>query len=562
MMRSFAILKRLGRDERGVISILGAFFIVIALGLCVLVVDVGHLYLAKRRLQSAVDAAALAAAGQPENAREILRTSLARNGYRDTDTDVEVGRYTADPSVAAANRLDRDGGLEPNAVRVTKTITTPGFFAGIFGSDAARITAAATAARIPSVSFSLGSGLADLSAGDINQILGKMLGADLSLSLIDYEGLASANVDALSMLNQLAVETGLDAGTYGELADATVTLGQLLAAARARLEAQRDGQNSAALQAINLLSLQAPPGISARLGALMDMTLWQDRRIGSIVEKGSGGAAINLFDTVRAMARLYGAGHLVDLGSALSIPVVGSSVSAYLSAGEPVASMTTGTVGSRLATSQMRLALSVTVANVDLGIAKATVRVPVYVQMASASAIVTAIPCHPQTMATITAAPVAAWARIGDVDTGSLSDYGSDPIPQQPEIVSLTILGIPVEIGATGIASVAAGPPQALDFRQDDIAEGAVKATSADADHLLSDLAGDLVLDVRGKTVGAAVQSTLSNIVMPLLRPTLTSVLRSLDPLVYRLLQTAGLRLGTVSVGVHGVSCGHPTIVG
>jgi uncharacterized membrane protein len=464
--------------------------------------------------------------------------------------------------VAAANRLDRDGGLEPNAVRVTKTITTPGFFAGIFGSDAARITAAATAARIPSVSFSLGSGLADLSAGDINRILGKMLGADLSLSLIDYEGLASANVDALGMLNQLAVETGLDAGTYGELADATVTLGQLLAAARARLEAQPGGQNSAALQAINLLSLQAPPGISARLGALMDMTLWQDRRIGSIVEKGSGGAAINLFDTVRAMARLYGAGHLVDLGSALSIPVVGSSVSAYLSAGEPVAGMTTGTVGSRLATSQMRLALSVTVANVDLGIAKATVRVPVYVQMASASAVVTAIPCQPERMATITAAPVATWARIGDVDTGSLSDYGSDPIPQQADIVSLTILGIPVEIGAVGVASVAAGPPQALNFRQADIAEGVVKSASADADHLLSELAGDIVLDVRGNGVSGVVQNILSGIVMPLLRPTLISVLSSLDPLVYRLLQTAGLRLGTAGVGVHKVNCGHPTIVG
>jgi uncharacterized membrane protein len=49
---------------------------------------------------------------------------------------------------------------------------------------------------------------------------------------------------------------------------------------------------------------------------------------------------------------------------------------------------------------------------------------------------------------------------------------------------------------------------------------------------------------------------------MPLLRPVLVSVLASLDPVVYTLLQAAGLRLGTTSVIVHGVSCGRPTIVG
>lgn len=563
-LRCACIFRRFGCDQRGVISILGAFFVMLGLSMCVLVIDVGHLYLAKRRLQSAVDAAALAAAGNPESADAIVRTSLARNGYEGADIDVEAGTYAADPSVAVTDRMDPDSGYAPNAVRVTKTITTPDFFAGVFGADGlARITAVATAARIPNVSFSVGSGLAGLSAGDINQILGKLLGAQLSLSLVDYNGLASANVDALSLLNQLATRADLTTGTYGDLADANITLGQFLAAAQAALNAHPGEQNDAALQALNLLSLQVPPGASARLGALMDTSLWRTRRIGTVVEQKPGQATMNLFGVITAMARLYAAGHLADLGSGLSIPVANSSVSAYISAGEPWASMTAGPVGSALSTSQMRLALTVTVANVNLGIAKAVIRVPVYVQMANGGASVASIPCRPDgTRAVITATPMAVRAQIGEVDTGTLSDYGSVPAPQQPTIVSLTVLGIPVDIQASAAASVAAGPSQELDFRQDDIDAGTVKSAGADTSHLMSDMAADLVLNVRGTGTTGVVDSVLAGTVMPLLRPVVVSILSSLDPVVSKLLQVAGLRLGVVSVAVRGVNCGHPTIVG
>jgi uncharacterized membrane protein len=78
----------------------------------------------------------------------------------------------------------------------------------------------------------------------------------------------------------------------------------------------------------------------------------------------------------------------------------------------------------------------------------------------------------------------------------------------------------------------------------------------------MSDMAADLVLNVRGTGTTGVVDSVLAGTVMPLLRPVVVSILSSLDPVVSKLLQVAGLRLGVVSVAVRGVNCGHPTIVG
>jgi uncharacterized membrane protein len=245
------------------------------------------------------------------------------------------------------------------------------------------------------------------------------------------------------------------------------------------------------------------------------------------------------------------------------VAIPDSSVSAYLSAGEPMASVAVARVGGGLETSQVRLALMVTVPDVDLGVAQATIRVPVYVQMAAGRAQVAAIPCQRDaTMVRINATPTAVSARIGNVDPALLSDYAEDPGFPQASIVSLKVLGIPVEIEATAEVSAAPGPVQTLNYTQSDIDTGIVRSAGAGNQHLLSDLAGDLNLTVKGSGLTGLVSNIVATTVMPLLRPVLVSVLSSLDPAVYTLLQTAGLQLGTTSVIVHGVSCGRPTIVG
>jgi uncharacterized membrane protein len=559
------LLRRFHRDERGVVSILGALLILVGLGLSVLVVDVGHLYLTKRRLQSAVDAAALAAAGNPNNASAIAQAVLTQEGFDTSELAVQPGLYTPDPSLAVTARLNTASDAPANAVRVTNRIATPDFFAAIFNEGGkASISATATAAQTPVVSFAAGTGLAQLEGGALNAVLGKLLGANLSLYPVNWRGLASANVDALSMLNQLATQIGVTAGTYGDLANANVSVGQVIAAAQAALNVHPGGNNTAALEALNLLSLQVPQGVSATLGSIIDTTLWQTRQIGSILQQDQGQTTINLLDMVSAMARLYGSNHLVDVGTALSLPITNTSVSAYLSAGQPMASAAVATVGSTISTSQVRLAVTVTAANVNLGLASAKITIPLYIQIASGQARVAAIPCQSNgTMATIAATPTAANVQIGEVSPAQLQDFSTTPAPGPAAVVQLTILGIPLTIEASGSVAIAAGAPTDLNFTQAGIQSGTLQtAFGSDGTQLIGGLANNLNLTVAGTGITGPVSGLVNSTVMPLLRPLLASILSALDPTVDNLLETLGLQLGTLDVTVHGVSCGRATLVG
>ena len=558
------LYRRFVTDERGVASIVGVMLMILGLGLAIVVIDSGHLYLAKRRLQSAVDAAALAGAGDPSNATALVAKILTKNGY-DTTATVESGQYTADPSLPVTGRFAV--AATGNAVRVTKTITSPEFFAGVFGMDSsADIQATATAARIPAVSFAAGTGLASLDGGTLNQVLGALLGTNLSLTLVNYNALASANIDALTFLNQLATHVNANVGTYGDLANTTVTMGQLLASAQAALNIHPGGDDTAALTALNLLSLQVPPGVSATLSQVVNIALWQKRQIGTIIQQDPGQITLNALDLVTAMARIYGASHMVTLNSAVTLPIVGSGVSTKLTVGSPMASVGLSPVGTSIATSQVRLALTVTAANVSIpGIATVNISVPVYLQIASGQATASAIPCvNGGTMATISTQSQAVTAQIGTVTDAALANFGSAPVVSPATIANVTVATIPVTINGSASLALAAGPENDLNFTQADIDAGTVKtAAGSDAGHIFSGLAQNLTLTTNfsGGLLAGTVNSLLNVTVLPLVTTTVGTLLTALDPAGDLLLRTLGLRLGEIDVVARGVSCGVPTLV-
>ncbi len=561
-----AFWKRFVGDERGIASLVGAMLMLLGLGLSVLTIDVGHLYLTKRRLQGAVDAAALAAAGDPANANTIVARVLTINGYSQAAT-VATGAYTADPSVTVANRFDTDPSAQQNAVRVTETVTTSGFLAGIFGDRLSQITATATAAQTPVTSFAAGTGLASLTGGQLNAVLGGLLGANLSLSLVNYQALVSTNVDALTFLDQLASQSQVSVGTYGDLANTNATMGQMAAAATAALNIHPDGNDSAALTALALLALQTPAATSAPVGSVVNTMVWQKRRIGSIVQQTPGQVTFNLFDLVAAMARVYGTGNLVNLGTALTVPIAGTAVSTRLALGAPIASVALAPVGTSISTAQGRLALTVTAANINLGIVTAAISLPLYLQIASGTATVAAIPCQTGgTMVTISTASQAATAQIGAVSDSDLDNFSKKPTIQPATVVTLSILGIPVSITANGSLAVASGPEADENFTQSDINSNTVKtASGSDAGVVFSGLANSLTLNATllssGGLLTGTIDSTVNSTVLPLLRPVLVNILSALDPATDTLLRTIGLRLGVIDVVVHGVRCGTPTLV-
>jgi uncharacterized membrane protein len=550
------LFRRFLSDRRGVASILGAMAMLVGLGLSVMVIDTGHLYLEKRRLQSAVDAAALAAAGDPSNASAIVAHVLTDRGYAQAAT-VTTGAYSADTSLSVQNRFDANPASQQNAVRVNESMNTPSMLARVIGgAPQSTIVATATAAQIPVVSFSAGTGLATLSGGQINTVLGGLLGTTLSLSLVNYQALANVNVDALTFLNQLAAQAGVSAGTYGDLANANITMSQLATAITAALNIHPDGNDSAAIDALNLLSLQTPAAVSARGSQIVNTALWQTRQIGTIVVQTPGQVAFNLYDLVAAMARVYGAGHLVSVGSALNVPGV-ASLTAQMAVGSPMASVAAATIGTSITTAQVRVAINTAVPGLTiLGIPLASINLPLYLQVASGTATVAAIPCQTSgTMATISAAAQAATVQIGGASGAALTNFGANPV-LTPATISVTIplLGT-ITIAISGTFAVAAGPTGNMNFTQADIANNTIhEVAGSDAGTVFSGL-------------GAPGQLTLS--VLPLglildlgpLTAIIQTLLSNLNGPTDLLLRTLGLRLGVMDVAVHGVRCGTPTLV-
>ncbi|MBX3495154.1 MAG: hypothetical protein KF769_02835 [Parvibaculum sp.] len=557
MLRSLqTFLRAYGRDGRGVVSVMAAGAMLLVLAVAMIVIDTGSMLYARRDLQAATDAAALGAVRQIATAQAAAEAILVMNGYSSGDApNVVPGEYTANPSLDRFARFDPGADeADFNAVRVTKFDTAPTYFARIFGfGNLTEISATSTAAYIKTVSFSAGTRVADLNEGLANQILGGLLGTNLSLSLIDYNGLASANVDALQFLDALAAEVGLDSGshTYGNLLATNVTIGDLVAAAVEVLT----GENYEGNPAVAKLALEAAllpvANNSVQLGDLLNATPFASRTIGSITTSAGNDLAFNLFDLVSGAALLTGAGQTVGFNATVNLAPL-ASITGTIKVGEPMAHMTVGKVGDFVRTSQVEIEL---VARIDTGIAvlvDAQIEVPVYITAAEGMAAVSSIPCvQSGSMTTLegTTGPVA--ARYGTV---------GDATPTIATIeLALPLLGtVPVmNLQARGSSAVGAGGPTNVAFTLANIENGDAKSTASDVS-LLGDLGSSLTID-EVALLGVPVPD-LEDIVS-----TLTFAvgggLTALDPVVNSLLTTLGVRLGSMDMIVHGVRCNTPTLV-
>ncbi|MGT2434012.1 TadG family pilus assembly protein [Cupriavidus basilensis] len=102
-----------------------------------------------------------------------------------------------------------------NAAQVTITQNVPYFF--MVGRR--QLTATAIAKNTSIVAFSLGSGLASVDNGLLNQLLGYLLHTNLNIDAVSYQGLATTNI----RLADLAVALG--AGSMQELLSLSPSLG-------------------------------------------------------------------------------------------------------------------------------------------------------------------------------------------------------------------------------------------------------------------------------------------------------------------------------------------------
>lgn len=575
--------RRFCSDAKGSVAILTAFAMLVVVGAAALAVDLGSFFYQKRRLQAATDLAAVAAAGNLAKARDAAVATLALNGFAaDALQTVETGAYVADPSVPADKRFTVQPLATSNGVRLKTQITTPRIFSAIFavispataaavsdsctsaapcaaGAGSASpqgvtISAQATAAQNALASFAIGSRLAGLNGGVLNSVLGALLGANLSLSLMDYQALASANIDLFTFSNALATRASLTAVTYDQLAAGSFKTGDLLGAALDAAKANA-ATGSTAIGALSQIAAAAP-SVTTTINQLLSFGPYGSMTVGSAAPMS---VSVSALDLVSAIAQVANGKHQIEAGLNLGLPGV-ASASLQLAIGErPVGTswVAVGAAGASVHTAQTRLLLTLELTVPGLS---TTVHAPLYVELASGTAQLSSVQCASgdptSSSVTLGVTPAVVDAWIGNVSSTEFTNFISAPNPGPATLLNLANIA---KVSGLAHATITNLQPTPVSFSYSDILQATKKTTSTTdfISSLLYNLFGGLQLKVSALGLSLLVPAGLDQTVAT----TLAAATTPIDQTLSQLLQTLGVGLGQADSWVGGVKCGGGVLV-
>lgn len=549
------IFRRFRADERGNIAIMGAGLMVLVIGCTALAVDLGTIFADRRKTQSTADLAAIVAASNLSNAVNAATATVVKNNYPASSmVKLELGTYTANSAVSPQTRFVTPGAGTANAARVTLNTQTPLYFARVFtGTNQFTIKTSATASSTAIASFAIGSRLASVNNGLINAMLGATLGTNLSLSVMDYEALISARIDALDFLSALATRINLTGATYDSVLTSNVKVADIIAAALTTQQTA-NGANAATAALSTISQAVSSSTTKIKPGSLIDVGPYANLPTG---QKAKVGVGVSALDLVSATGQVANGTNQIATSVNLGLPGIASASLTATIGERPVGSgwIALGTKGASVHTAQTRILLSVQL--VGSG-AVPVVNLPLYVEIASGTATLNALNCGRPNINTstvtlgVTPGIVDAW--IGNVTTAELKNFTSKPNPPAATLVNLGAVTV------TGRAHAGMGNTTAksVDFSYSDI-QSQVKRTMTTTNFtssLTSSLLGDLSLSVNVGPLGLPVPglgSTVSGI--------LGGATGSIDQLLASVLATLGVGIGQADVWVLGIRCDGAVLV-
>ena len=573
-------LKNFTRNQKGGAAILFAVSATVMIGFGAMAVDVGNFFYEKRKLQTANDLAALAAASDLPRAQAAAQSSTTQNGFPGNTIQVlQTGVYTPDPKQAPNARFVPSSVATANAVRIDMRTTTPLLLGRVLASSstttpmpgspprpgASTAVASISSGDVPigssaiafqdaQASFAVGSRLLRLDGGLLNSLLGGLLGGGVSLSVMDYDALVKARVDLFDFSKRLATRLNLTAATYDDVLKADARLGDVLAAI---VDASRDHdtRSHAATLALSRLAAASASGLPVKLSSLVSFGPAGDKPLSGPKPLA---ASLTALDIVSAVAQIANGNRQIDVGLNLNLPGI-AAASLKLGIGErPVGTslVRVGRAGSSVHTAQTRLLLTVDL--VGSG-AASVVRVPLYLELASATARLTGIQCAPGNVSTsrvtlgVTPALVDAW--IGQVSMAEFNNFSRAPNPPAATLVNAAGLA-----KVTGRAHVTMTnlSEAAVSFSYPEIQRGDKKTTSTQnfVATLLGRLVGDLELRVEALGLGLGLPG-LDGLVSGVIANAATP----LDQILNSVLGTLGIGLGQADSWVTGVRCGGAVLV-
>lgn len=546
-----AFARRLAHDRRGGTLLLVAIGLPVLIGMGAFAIDLGSATFETRRLQGIADGAALAAAADPANAQAAAQQVVtAAHWPRAVTVTVTTGTYTADPSVAPAQRFV-PGAAAAGAVKVLLATPSPTYFARVFGQRSIAISRSAIAAEQRLAAFSIGSRLASVNGGLINSYLSALTGSSVSLSLLDYNALGSADVDLFGFLDALHTNAHITAADYQQILDTQVTTGQALNAVAA---AANDAGAAAALRTL----ASSAGNRTVKLGSLFDLGTYTHTSSGS-----AGVVTLNAMSLATAVLQLASPDRQVSFDAAAALPGIASTRVTIAIGQRPeqspwVAITANGTPIIR--TAQARLYTEATLTSTALpGVAGlVAVKLPVYVELASAEGRLSGITCGSADTRSVSidARPNPGLAAIAALDPAKLSDFAT-PVPLSPaKLVHAALVDVS---GSATIDTGAAEQWQTLRFDAADIAGGAAQTveSSTPVEGITASLVNKVALTVG--VIGLPIPLT------PLtkaLGTTLQTVAPALDSLLGVATGTLGVHYGEADIRVTGMRCGAAALVG
>ncbi len=564
------------RGKAGNIGMLTAITLPMAAALGAIAVDSGSLYLERRSAQTITDLSAIAAAAarSDDDARVAALQAFTDNGFTDvrlaeedsvegpaahgittvsSDNQLRVvrGRYSPDPVVAVSDRFVA-GATPPNAIQVEFSTRGELFF-GAGMMDRPTIRTRAIAHTETAASFSIGSRLLRLDGGVLNQVLGGLTGSRLSLTLMDYEALASADVELLRFLTALNTRAELRAATYDNVLAATVTTAQIT---RALQDAQPG--DGAARTALGKIASASPQG-SLRLRELIALGPLGILVPGT-VEAGVD-ATVGTLATLSNVASIASGGNQVAIDINTSIAGLVDLDLALVIGERPQHSpwIRIGSKGEIVRTAQTRMRLAIEIGGLG-GLLPPVIKVPLYLDIAQAEAQLGDIRCTPGRADTIevdvAARPGIAHLRLAEVSAATLRDFQAAPPTQRAKLIT-----VPLLVSVTGYAAteIANQKPKTLTFTRKDIDDGVVKRVATT--DLVGSLAGTLLksADVRVDVLGLGLG--LPGGLKGLVQTSLTTAAPAVDIALNSIVSALGISLGEADIRVHEAQCGRAVLV-
>lgn len=581
-------LTRFRRDECGGVVIIVALCLTVLFAFVAIGVDIASLYRDRARLQTQSDLVALGTAADLRDADARMGAMLAGNGLgADALREVQYGRFLRNPAIPREERFIPLGQNAPgvNAVSLSLGADAPIYFASVLTEEnSVTVAGHATATRTGAASFSLGGRLLRVAPGALNGQLSQAFGVNLELSAYQYQVLADAELSFGDLRAALAARIGFEALNPVTILDETVPANSVIAA----------------------LSDVLPPGLASHLGDLAalppglvfevgDLLSAADPDLGLTLTGFMEALPVSALDVVLAMADSVTRD--VALSVETDIAVAGLvALDLEVMMQEPPAQsgwIEMGETGTTLHSAAMRARADLDLApdllgTLGAGVSATRLTLPIYVELAGATATLTDLACGGVSPDDIVAAFDTAQTPLSPLAGSSVAalylgefdalEFGSSA-PLDPadlgfaDILDLSIsIDLPllpdIEVGlltlqARSVAQVGQSRTEEILFTRRDLDTGDLTRGFGSGDLLQTGINGLLSpanTEIRVKPgqaglLGAVVGPVVDGVLALLPDRLLSTLAAPVDGVLDGALQAAGLELGAGELTLTGHHC-------